>query len=162
MSARESQVEKSIAQHLTSVVIESWYELDNRGGRRLAEFFTPDGVFDLGTARFEGRKAIAAAMDARATRGPRVTRHLLSNLRVVRIDETHGVVTSVLQLYGADGHPPLPIASPTAIGDIEDIFVRNTSETWLLSSRVFSAIFTDPSRFAPFAQNATPVGSAHG
>ncbi|UOT08506.1 nuclear transport factor 2 family protein (plasmid) [Rhodococcus opacus] len=141
------------------LIIQSWGELDRNGGRDLADYFTEAAVWDLGTTRFSSRREIRDAMTARAARGHRTTRHLVSNIEVLTRSDDRAVILSVLQLYGNDGEPPLAVPTPTAIGDSEDHLVRGDSGEWLIASRVFHAVFVDPDRFAPFA---APDGHRHG
>jgi hypothetical protein len=146
------------ANHLVALVIESWRDLDVVGGTAMAVHFTPDGVFDLGTARFVGREAIEASLAARTAHGPRTTRHVTSNFRCALDNDDRGSVEYIICTYGADGDAVVPLDGPTAVGDMRDVFAREDDGRWLIESRVFTPVLVAEERFAPSLKAADGAG----
>jgi hypothetical protein len=92
---------------------------------------------DVGTAEID------AVYRARTERGRRVSRHLVTNLHVVRADEAGASVISALLLYADDGEPSRPTVTPLMVADVVDEFVR-TGDRWLISSRHVREMFRAP------------------
>jgi hypothetical protein len=128
----------------------SWAHIDLEGGSRIHEFFALDGVYDLGAVQYIDRAGIEEAFRLRAARGPRLSRHLLSNVRVEIHDDRHAAVRAHLCLHAADGEPPLPSRPPIAIGDLVDQFVRDADGRWLIQRRTFRAVFVSEEEASPF------------
>jgi uncharacterized protein (TIGR02246 family) len=132
-------------------VAASWAEIDLADGAAIAGFFAPDGVFDMGPARYAGREAIAEAFRARAARGPRVARHVVTNQRIELEEDDRARVTGYLVLYAGDGEAPLPLTPPTTVGEVTDRFVRDPDEGWLLERRTYRPAFLAAENPSPFA-----------
>jgi hypothetical protein len=143
---------------LVGLVIESWRVLDVVRGADMAGYFTSDGVFDLGAARFVGRGAIEESLVQRTAGGPRTTRHVVSNFRCALEGVDRGSVEYIICTYGADGDPVVPLDGPTAVGDMRDVFVRADGGRWLIESRVFTPVFVAEDRFAPSLKPSDGAG----
>lgn len=149
-----------VANDLTSLVIDSWHGLDAGGTGEVAAYFSEDGVFDLASARFVGRKAIADSLTKRAALGSRTTRHVVSNFRCSVETPDRATVDYLICTWGADGEPVLPLEGPTALGDMRDAFARSVHGKWLIESRVFTPVFVAEGRFAPSLRAADGPGRA--
>jgi hypothetical protein len=139
-----------VADHLVSLIVDSWRAVDVPAEDDMAAYFTADGVFDLGgAARFAGRAAIQASLRQRTARGPRTSRHVTSNYRCTLDGDDRAAVEYLICTYGADGEPVVPLEGPTAVGDMRDDFVCDADGRWWIASRVFTPVFVDEERFAP-------------
>jgi hypothetical protein len=104
---------------LNRLMTEYWAEVDENGGGRASEFYLPDAVYMTGNNRFEGREKIAAFYERRR-HGTVMTRHVLTNLRVVGEDERNARILGLMTLYRAHGESPFQGARPPAmIADFE-------------------------------------------
>jgi hypothetical protein len=142
---------------LTTLVTDSWTEIDLRHGADVGRFFTEDAVFDIGPAQYTGRRGIEAEFRSRIERGPRTARHVLTNLRVHFLAPERAEVHAYLVLYASDGEPPLPLQSPASVGELVDTLVCDESGQWLIESRRFAAAFLSESNPSPFMRAAEPV-----
>lgn len=130
---------------LLAAITALWFEIDHRDGLSACNFFTPDATLRFGDRTFRGTAEIDGVYRARVARGPRVSRHLVSNLHVLRADESTASATSALILFAEDGEPPRPTTAPLMIGDVIDEFVR-TGDRWLISARYIREMFRAPHR----------------
>ena len=134
---------------LASVVTALWFDIDHHNGISAASFFTPDAELTFSRATFHGTAAIERVYRYRADRGPRVSRHLMSNLHITRHESRLAETVSVLILYAQDGTPPLPSSAPLLIADVLDRFVPVTDASgglhqWLIASRRIENRFMTP------------------
>ena len=144
------------SQAVADVLAALWFEVDHRDGADAHLFFTPDADLTFGSARFEGRTAIQRVYRGRAARGPRVSRHIMSNVHITRVDGDTAEVMSALCLYAQDGIGPRPRATPVAISDVRDRFVR-TPTGLLIASRTITNQFMETD--AEFAVPTQPQAS---
>jgi hypothetical protein len=128
---------------LLAVVTALWFEIDHGDGSSASAFFTPDAELRFIDRSFRGTTEIDAVYRTRTERGPRVSRHLVTNLHVLRADDARASVISALLLFADDGEPPRPTVAPLMIGDVIDEFVR-TGDRWLISSRHVREVFRAP------------------
>lgn len=128
---------------LTQLLTALWHEIDHADGARVSVFFTANAELRLGNAVFHGTAAIDAVYAARAARGPRVSRHLISNVHVLRATGDSAHVISNLVLYAEDGPAPRPTTTPALIADVRDRFVRRDG-VWLIDSRHLQNLFIAP------------------
>ncbi|BCL30830.1 nuclear transport factor 2 family protein [Streptomyces aurantiacus] len=144
---------------LSMLVTALWFEIDHGDGSAASGFFTADAELTFSRRTFRGTDEINGVYGARAARGPRVSRHLMSNFHVLR-HETDVVRTdlvrtdsveavSALVLYAQDGTPPVPTTVPVLVADVFDRFVRaagpdvpdrpdvpdGEARRWLIASR---------------------------
>lgn len=134
---------------LSMLVTALWYEIDHGDGSAAAGFFTPDAELTFSRRSFHGTDQISGVYHDRTARGPRVSRHLMSNFHVLRHGHGHVEAVSALVLYAQDGEPPLPTTVPVLIADVYDRFVR-TGDTdahtgrWRIASRRIENRFLMP------------------
>ncbi|MFJ6724979.1 MULTISPECIES: nuclear transport factor 2 family protein [unclassified Streptomyces] len=134
---------------LEALVVALWFEIDHGDGSAASGFFTPDAELTFSRRTFRGTAAIDGVYADRAARGPRVSRHLASNLHVLRHGPDAVEAVSVLVLHARDGVPPVPTAVPVLVADVYDRFVRvggpdEASRRWLIASRRIENRFLAP------------------
>jgi len=133
----------SLHGELLAVVTALWFEIDHGDGSGASAFFTPDGELRFNDRSFQGIAEIDTVYRTRTERGPRVSRHLVTNLHVVRADADSASAISALVLFADDGEPPRPTTAPLMVADVVDEFVR-TGDRWLISSRHVREMFRAP------------------
>ncbi|PRY40465.1 nuclear transport factor 2 family protein [Umezawaea tangerina] len=126
--------------HLSALVTALWFEIDHRGGAAASGFFTADAELTFSRRTFRGTAEIDGVYRDRAARGPRVSRHLMSNFHVLRREPDLVEAVSALVLYARDGEPPVPTTVPVLVADVFDRFVLVDSPNgeeprWLIASR---------------------------
>jgi SnoaL-like domain len=122
---------------LNQLIANYWADVDQNGGRQAHEFYLPDGLYAIGNNRFEGKEKIEAFYTRRRS-GTVMTRHLISNLRVLREDEPQQArIVGIMTLYRADGRSPFQGARPPAmIVDFEAQCVLVEDRLWRFQSHV--------------------------
>jgi len=121
---------------LNRLMSDYWAEVDDNGGVRAHEFYEPEGLYAIGSSRFEGRDMIEAFYTRRRY-GRIMTRHQLSNLRVFADNETCARVVGLMSLYRAEGGSPFQGARPPAmIADFEARCVFGGDRRWRFQSHV--------------------------
>jgi SnoaL-like domain len=121
---------------LNRLMADYWADVDDNGGRLAHEFYEPNGLYATGTNRFEGREKIAAFYDRRRY-GTILTRHVLSNVRVVTCNPAEARVTGLMSLYRADGKSPFQGARPPAmIADFDARCIIDSDRRWRFQSHV--------------------------
>ena len=111
------------------------YYLDFVDADALANLFAEDAVWKTSTETYNGRKAIRDFWASQKAR-PYVTRHMISNTRVMLSDADHATGTAYLTMYRYDPAHPDSIKSlePVSLGVFQDEYVR-TVEGWRFHSR---------------------------
>src|SRR5262245_48700940 len=95
---------------LQQLVADYWYDVDEHDSLTAPEFFTEDGVFEVGTGTYTGPTGVRAFYDHRALRGKRTTRHTVA----------------VSILYAADGPAPITnFVGPAVVSDVVCVCDRN-------------------------------------
>jgi hypothetical protein len=130
----------SLREELAALLTALWHEIDYNQGAAASRFFTPDAELRFEDAAFHGTAAIDAVYQNRAARGPRVSRHLVSNLHLLELGATRVRAVSQLLLFAEDGEVPSSRTSPSLVGDVWDQFERRGG-SWLISSRWIRNIF---------------------
>jgi len=121
---------------LSRLIADYWAEVDENGGREAAEFYLRDALYVTGNNRFEGRDKIAAFYERRR-HGTVMTRHVLSNLRVVGGRENDARIMGLMTLFRADGKSPFQGArAPSMIADFEVRCVLGDDGRWRFQSHV--------------------------
>ena len=121
---------------LNQLIADYWADVDEGGGQKAHEFYLPDGFYEIGNNRFEGREKIRAFYTRRRY-ATIVTRHLVCNVRVRRQDEEHAQILGLMSLYRADGKSPFQGARPPAmIADFEALCVLRDNWSWRFQSHV--------------------------
>jgi uncharacterized protein (TIGR02246 family) len=140
-----------IRAEIDALNVEFWYRVDHHNGEGVADLFTEDGVYSVPGGRNVGREAIADSYVQRAARGPRVSRHVHSNLRLTLESATRAQGVSVLTLWARDGEAPLPLTLPVSVADVHDVYVR-TGDGWRVEHRhITTALKGDEPAVLPFA-----------
>jgi uncharacterized protein (TIGR02246 family) len=153
-----------IRAHIEALNVEFWYRVDHQNGAGVAELFCEDGVYSVPGGRNTGRAAIAESYVKRAARGPRVSRHVFSNLRLTIETPTlaHGV--SMLTLWARDGEAPLALTLPVSVSDVRDTYVKGDDGVWRIHHRHSTAAFRgDEPAVLPFSpeETAASEGATH-
>ena len=133
---------------LSMLLVALWFEIDHGDGSAASRFFTADAALTFSRRTFHGTDEIDGVYRDRTARGPRVSRHLMSNLHVLRCDADLAETVSVLVLYAQDGTPPVPTTVPVLVADVFDRFVRvhepAAPTQWLIASRRIENRFLAP------------------
>jgi uncharacterized protein (TIGR02246 family) len=136
------------------MIIAIWYDIDHRDGAGVSRCFWPDGTLLFSERLVRGRAGIAAAYAARVARGPRLSRHVVSNVHLAELTADTARVVSTFRLYAADGHPVAPNTEPLTVQDCIDDFRRTPDGEWLIEHRAMTHLFMRPD--AVFAVPTTP------
>jgi hypothetical protein len=137
--------------------VELWYRVDHEGGAGVADLFCEDGVYSVPGGRNAGREAIAQSYVLRAARGPRVSRHVHSNLRLTLVSPTEAHGVSMLTLWARDGEAPLSIAMPVSVSDVRDEYARGEDGRWRIRHRHIAPAFRgEEPPVLPFAPDHGP------
>lgn len=129
---------------LEDMIIGIWYDIDHHDGRAVSRCFWPDGTILFGERLVSGRAAIDATYAARAARGARLSRHVVSNIHLDELTSDTARVVSVFRLYAADGHPVAPNTEPLTVEDCVDEFRRTEDGEWLIEHRAMVHLFVRP------------------
>lgn len=133
----------ALSAELLSVVTALWFDIDHNAGAAAATFFTTDAELRFSDAVFRGTTQIDQVYAARANRGPRVSRHIVTNLQLLEVEDERVRTTSVLLLFGDDGDAPRPSTSPALVADVLDEFELR-GDRWLIRSRWIQNLFIEP------------------
>ncbi|RAI44678.1 nuclear transport factor 2 family protein [Rhodoplanes roseus] len=133
--------ETAILQALTALEVDYWHEVDFNLGRDGHAFYVADGLFTIGDTRMEGREAISGFYRWRIQRGERTARHVVTNFRLDRADDTTATLRCILLLYAADGAPVLPSLPAILIADVVSDCIRGEDGRWLYTSHVLTPVF---------------------
>ncbi|KAB2592590.1 MULTISPECIES: nuclear transport factor 2 family protein [Streptomyces] len=128
------------SQAVTDLSAAYWFDVDHRGAANAHRFFTADGVLGFDAARFHGPAEIEAMYAARRARGPRVSRHVASNVHVLSSTGDHAEVMSSLCLFAEDGYAPRSRTEPVSVADVRDHVVA-TPDGLLIVSRILTTQF---------------------
>jgi SnoaL-like domain len=110
--------------------------VDENGGQTAHDFYLPGGLYVIGNNRFEGQEQIRTFY-ARRRYGTAMTRHLVSNVRVLGENERYARILGVMSLYRADGKSPFQGSRPPAmIADFEAECVLGDGRYWRFRSHV--------------------------
>lgn len=139
MSPQERALETLVLQQNA---IDYWYLVDLKGGEGAAELFAPDGVFVVGPGEpLVGRKAVDEFYRWRVDRGPRTSRHVITNFRAEFTDDRHAQTICTMFVYADDGVPVHPSAPPIFVGDQIDTCVKGDDGLWRYAHRTFTPLF---------------------
>jgi len=142
------------------IIIGIWYDIDHLDGSGVSRCFWPDGSILFSERLVRGRDAIDATYAARVARGPRLSRHIVSNVHLASLTSDTARVVSTFRLYAADGHPVAPNTEPLSINDCIDDFRRTPDGEWLIEHRAMVHLFARPD--AVFAVSVTADPSVAG
>ena len=121
---------------LNQMISEYWADVDENGGQVAHDFYLRNALYVIGNNRFEGQDKIQAFY-ARRRYGTVVTRHVISNIRVLGENATQAQVLGLMTLYRADGKSPFQGARPPAmIADFDAQCVLGDDDRWRFRSHV--------------------------
>ncbi|WP_063050831.1 nuclear transport factor 2 family protein [Nocardia arthritidis] len=122
-----------------------WDDVDFNHGEQAPQFYTEDGLFDIGVtgSRMKGQEAIARFYKNRKALGTRTTLHLVANFTLVEWSTEWARTRSIMSLYGADGPAPRKSAPAIMTAVSANAYVRTRERQWRVSERVFAPYFTD-------------------
>ncbi|HMK13336.1 MAG TPA: nuclear transport factor 2 family protein [Acidimicrobiales bacterium] len=126
---------------IEALTIEFWHLVDHEDGVGVADLFCEDGVYSVANGQNAGRDAIAESYRQRAARGPRLSRHVQTNLRVTFTSPTEARGISILTLWADDGDAPLPLKMPISVTDVEDEYVKDDDGVWRIRRRHLGQVF---------------------
>jgi hypothetical protein len=129
---------------LSVLVTALWFEIDHGDGSAASGFFTTDAELTFSRRTFRGTAEIDGVYRDRAARGPRVSRHLMSNFHVLHHGTDLVEAVSALVLHARDGETPVPTTVPVLVADVFDRFVRVDGDRWLIASRRIENLFLLP------------------
>lgn len=136
---KPDRLEDTIAlEHLAS---EYWHIVDVLGGAGIGDLWTEDATFILDGRKLEGRPAIVDFYDWRKSRGPRVSIHVVTNVRPSFSGLDSADVTTALIAFAADGEPPISGTLPMVVGTTADVCRRDSDGHWRYASRNVVALF---------------------
>lgn len=141
MTAPDADDVFRIRQTVSDRLIEYWRDVDRFDARNATDFYTPDCIYQMVDHRMQGREAIQRYYDYRGSRGPRLVRHIVSNLYVEVRDPRCAWLEAVLSVHAADGEPVLPSAPPIMVADAECEFVRDDDGIWRMRWHRLVALF---------------------
>ncbi len=145
---------------LEDIIVAIWYDIDHRDGSAVSRYFWPDGTILFHERLVRGRAEIAATYAARVARGPRLSRHIVSNMHLAELTRDTAKVVSTFRLYAADGHPVAPNTEPLTVNDLVDEFRRTPDGEWLIARRAMIHLFVRPD--AVFAVPTTAAAGRAG
>lgn len=114
--------------------------VDHRWGEGVSELFLEDGIYAAPGLELRGRREIARFYTERRARGLRTSRHVFTNLHLLEARAERAAATVILTLYARDGDGPLP-ATPVAIMDYEDEYIRDSEGRWRYARRNVVPVF---------------------
>jgi len=121
---------------LNRLMTNYWADVDGNSGSQAHEFYLSDALYAVGANRFEGQQQIQAFY-ARRRYGTVMTRHLVSNVRVLGENERHARTLGLISLYRADGKSPFQGSRPPAmIADFDAQCVLENNRSWRFRSHV--------------------------
>lgn len=124
-------------------LIDYWWDVDANDARQARDFYVERCTYLMCDHRMEGPDAVAQYYAYRASRGARLVRHVLTNLRAHK-DSKKVRVQGVLTVYAADGVPVLPSMAPILVADNEATFMPCDDGVWRMSEHRIIALFQAP------------------
>ncbi len=130
-----------IRQEVQDRLIDYWWDVDSNDARGALDFYTDDCIYQMCEHRMQGHAAVRQYYDYRASRGPRLVRHVLTNLRTHLEAPGRASVIGILTVHAADGVPVLPTAPPILVADNQAVFVREADGAWRMAENRITALF---------------------
>lgn len=120
-------------------------ELDDRNYDGVLSCMASDGVWVRRGAEVVGHEAIAAALRSRPENFH--TRHLVTNLQVEQVDDTHGSVTFYMMGHPHIGEIPagtyVPIPHPHILAVYRDTMVKRDGRWFIAEKRPLRTAYKD-------------------
>ncbi len=138
----EDRKRREIEEDCHRLMVDFANEVDLFNYDAVLAMFIPDCIFMHGEKVFEGRGQILELLQAR--RRNRRTRHVVSNMVVRVVDETHATGKSYCLVFGYLGElpddEPAPLSAPDSLVEFEDDFTA-TDEGWKIARRRLRFVF---------------------
>lgn len=131
-----------IRQTVEDRLVAYWRDVDRFNASQALGYYTQDCIYQMVDHRMDGHAAIQRYYAHRDARGPRLVRHVLSNVYVEVRSANEAWLEGVLTVYAADGVPVLPSAPPIMVADAACDFVREGDGVWRMRLHRLSALFT--------------------
>jgi SnoaL-like domain len=131
-----------LLQELTSLEVNYWYDVDHNWGMAAHSYYVADAQFRIGDKTMRGVEAIADFYKWRQGRGDRTARHVVTNFRLAAVQGARASFDCILNLFAADGRPPLPSEPAIMIADIHSECERGQDGLWRFRSHTLVPIFT--------------------
>jgi ketosteroid isomerase-like protein len=138
---------------LQDMEVRHWYDVNLNDGKTVHEFYTEDALFAVGPQERRGLKAIREFYEARAKRGVRTARHVLTNFRIVPGETIRA--TGMICLYAGDKAPPLDSKPPVLVADLANEYVSDGKGGWLYRSHILKPVFVGDDPFVRHAVGAS-------
>ncbi|MGZ9811640.1 nuclear transport factor 2 family protein [Pseudoroseicyclus sp. H15] len=119
-------------------VLDYWHDVDTNWGATAHEFFAEDGVF-AGRTEMVGRREIKGFYDWRVSRGARVVRHIVTNLRVTPTGPETATARYIMTIWARDGEGVQEVSEPNAISQVTESFVRQAGQ-WMVKRKEFELL----------------------
>jgi len=152
------------AAELLRTVTAVWFEIDHTDGSGVSAYFTEDATLTIADARFRGTAQIDALYATRHDRGPRVSRHCVTNLHLLQADTRSARAVSTLILYAEDGVAPRRLMQPVLLADVHDEFHRSGGRWRIRDRRIVTqfmpedAVLAVPTGEHPTIRPGNPPG----
>ena len=119
-----------------NLVLDYAYYRDRPDADGVAALFTEDATFTLSGDVWKGREAIRKRIAA-GVGGP-VFRHMMSTIRIERVDASTAKGVSYATVYSAPaGELPRPVKDFAALGEYHDVFKKAADGRWRIAKREF-------------------------
>ncbi|NEA36715.1 aldolase/citrate lyase family protein [Streptomyces sp. SID13031] len=145
----------AVSAELTQLITDVWFEIDHTDGSAVADRFTADASLTITGAALRGRVEIDEFYASRHARGPRVSRHCVTNVQLLEVGERSATAISALILYAEDGEAPRRQMHPALVADVHDEFVR-VDGRWLIHDRRIVAQFLPEKSTLTVPANQSP------
>jgi hypothetical protein len=146
--ARMNQPTFELWYNLHDTEVRHWYDVNLNDGKTVHELYTDDGLFAVGPQERRGRTAIREFYAARAKRGVRTARHVLTNFRILPGDrDRRARATGLICLYAGDKPPMLDSNPPVLIADLVNEYISDENGVWRYRSHILKPIFVGDDRF---------------
>jgi hypothetical protein len=137
--------------------VRHWYDVNLNAGKTVHELYAEHGLFAVGPQERRGRTAIREFYEARAKRGVRTARHVLTNFRVVPGSTARTMrATGMVCLYAGDQAPPLESKPAVLMADLVNEYVRADDGLWLYESHMLRPVFIGDDPFVRHALASAP------
>jgi hypothetical protein len=142
---------------LHTLEVRHWYDVNLNAGLTVHELYVEDGLFAVGPRERRGRNTIREFYEARAKRGVRTARHLVTNFQVLPGDnDRHMRVTGIISLYAGDSLPLLDSKPAVLMADLINDCVCEDDGAWRYRSHVLRPIFIGDDAFVRHAVMPAP------
>ena len=137
------QMDEHAHRTIERLVYQTWWDADVDAGINARDLFTEDAVIKMPARMMQGLAELLAGYKARQARGPRLSRHLVHNLRIDMPTPELAVANYMAVLYAKNGVAPMEASTCQAVCDVRDECVPQHG-TWRISKREVTTIFIAP------------------